>query len=88
MVNFKEIKCTSLLLLLKDKNKFDRWSSFCGREPKNIKRFSKIISYVAPKFKSISFNLTFMYLSEWFKNQKQLRQFSIIYLARLIVYLL
>ena len=70
MVNFKEIKsASSLLLLLKDKIGLIDGVRFAVA-PKNIKRFSKIISKVAPKFKNISFNLNLMYLSEWFDKPK------------------
>ena len=73
MVNFKEIKsASSLLLLLKDKISLIDGVRFAVA-PKNIKRFSKIISYVAPKFKSISFNLNLMYLSEWFNKPKTIK---------------
>ena len=57
MVNFKEIKTkSSLLSLLKDKIGLIDGVRFAVA-PKNIKKFSKIISGVAPKLKHISFNL-------------------------------
>ena len=70
MVNFKEIKTkSSLLSLLKDKIGLIDGVRFAVA-PKNIKKFSKIISGVAPKLKHISFNLNLMYLSEWFDKPK------------------
>tara|TARA_B100001248_G_C27381826_1_gene457361 strand:- start:520 stop:2142 length:1623 start_codon:yes stop_codon:yes gene_type:complete len=70
MINFKEIKTNSdLIKLLDDKVGLIDGVRFAV-SPKNLKKFSKIISKVAPKFKKISFNLNLMYLSEWFDKPK------------------
>jgi len=66
MINFKEIDSFETLdQLLKDKTNYIDGVRFAVA-PKNIKKFSKIISKIAPKYKKISFNLNLMYLSEWF----------------------
>ncbi len=73
MVNFKEIKSSSSLIkLLKDKVGLIDGVRFAVA-PKSIKKFSKIISNVSPKFKQISFNLNLMYLSEWFDKPKMIK---------------
>ena len=73
MVNFKEIKsASSLLKLLKNKIGLIDGVRFAVA-PKNIKKFSKIISSIAPKLKGISFNLNIMYLSEWFDKPKVIK---------------
>ena len=73
MVNFKEIKSSSSLIeLLKDKVGLIDGIRFAVA-PKSIKKFSKIISSVSPKFKKISFNLNLMYLSEWFDKPKMIK---------------
>lgn len=70
MINFKEVNSSNDLdKLLKNKAEFIDGVRFAVA-PKNIKKFSSIITKIAPKYKTLSFNLNLMYLSEWMSKPK------------------
>lgn len=73
MINFKEISSFfDLEKLLKKKLKYIDGVRF-AIAPKDIIRFSKIISKISKKYNQISYNLNLMYLSEWFNSFKQIK---------------
>ncbi len=73
MVNFKEVKnFKDLDRLLKEKSKYLDGVRFAVA-PKDLKKFTMIISKAAKKYKKISFNLNLMYLSKWFNEEKSIK---------------